>query len=191
MWGEGIWHKGKKSSNALWKYFGSHSPSLRVFSKNRLWSRALRSGGMLGKLSEPNLWRSQRRQTGQREVKQWCSSSRVLQGGALEQKVLQPFPNWGKGRPAFVPLHWPVIEFGKFFQPREVPRETERETQLWALIKLSSWENKYLGSERASRRYYKICYERGDIDIIQECPSKGADPDKELGMKQGGGWGGP
>lgn len=31
----------------------------------------------------------------------------------------------------------------------------------------------------------RICYERGDIDIIQECSSKGADPDKELGMKQG------
>lgn len=28
MWGRGLGHKGKKRSNALWKYFSSHSPPL-------------------------------------------------------------------------------------------------------------------------------------------------------------------
>lgn len=81
-----------------------------------------------GKSSPPHLWVSQRCQTGRRQVKQWCSSNRGLQRALWSKTSFcgsQIETKWGL--PSYPYLHWPVIEFGKFFQPRAVPREKERE----------------------------------------------------------------
>lgn len=123
---------------------------------------------------------SQGGQTERKEVKPRGSCSRGLQGALLSRRSFRISHPEARGSHFCAP-DWPVTRFREFFQPRAVPqgRLCCEQASLLAAERIAPWFwKKY--PEGTTRIH---CGRRG-LDPIQESPSNGADPGKELGRKQ-------